>query len=64
MRKKPDKSDKPDPAQVARAEALQKQIDEIVAGKAEPVSPRSLKDFIDQKGAELARKGATRKKKR
>jgi len=53
---------KPSPEQIARAQALQKQIDEIVAGKAKPSRPRNLKEFVDQ-ATPPARKKAVAKKK-
>jgi hypothetical protein len=34
------------------AESLKRQIDDLVAGRARPKRPSSLRDFIDQKMAE------------
>ena len=43
-------------AQEAAARALQRQIDDIVAGRPPAGPPRSLRDFIDQKMGEDQRK--------
>jgi hypothetical protein len=42
--------------QRAAADALQAQIDDLVSGKALRQKPTSLRDFIDQKMADDARK--------
>ena len=39
-------------SQKAAAEALQRQIDDLISGKSLPARPRSLRDFVDQKMAE------------
>lgn len=42
--------------QRAAADALQAQIDQLVSGKAPGQKPKSLRDFIDQKMVDDARK--------
>ena len=39
-------------SQKAAAEALQRQIDELISGKSRPARPSSLRDFVERKMAE------------
>jgi hypothetical protein len=59
-KKKSGDRDAPDD-QIAAADELQRQIDAVVRGDLPPSAPGSLRDFINEKMAERARKKPKKK---